>query len=105
MSVRHERDVRVDERHQTGRDSLLARLVLQDRRPVDQPLADLLHLTALLLLDDDRPHVSTRTSAGRLRRPSPCPVGTLQTRCRLWGRPNEQVAPPRDDWAISLPAR
>jgi hypothetical protein len=44
VGVGHQRQVRVDERHRRGRLGLLAGVVLQDRGPVHQALADLLHM-------------------------------------------------------------
>src|SRR3954451_11598036 len=46
VRIGHQREVRVDERHAARQMSLLSRLVAEDRRPVHQPLADLLHLTS-----------------------------------------------------------
>ena len=43
VRVGHQRDVRVDERHRRGPLGLLPRARVEDRRPVDQTPADLLH--------------------------------------------------------------
>ena len=43
VGVGHQRQVRVDERHRGGALGLLAGVVLEDRRPVEQAFVDLLH--------------------------------------------------------------
>ena len=74
MRVGHQRQVREDERHRGGPLGLLAGVRLQDRCPVHQPLADLLHHNPFFPwpyeMVSKKPGMSERISPRRTRGPT-----------------------------------